>query len=320
MRRGPSFFRFLLLVIFSAIAQGQEGTLLVLQSNDGQGTATVVLTNAQGEVTVRSTVAFSFRWPLVETTIDPQSRLCYIITFPTGVSGAVLYELKGADGLNVNRQWQPPLLSFFDLQYSLNARTLYGIAVDGRYGRILSKFTLGPSPSNVTATSIAPLPYMWFVNASTFNQQGTQFYGLLNNFPGQPNSTLAQKLALGYFGEEPSTVSFIDLHSTSAVDDILQFIAWSAPTRSLLGLAKTRRGSAVVNISSTTGGFDSLVLLDGYGPGPMVAEMKQPAVRVFVSRPEGGFQLARVHLESKRVEWLAHYDGVVAAATLAAWD
>ena len=93
--------------------------------------------------------------------------------------------------------------SYFDLESSPKQNTYFGIAVSSPYGRVLSQFDIY-NPTEYQALST--LPYMWFVNASTFDRQACRYYGLLNyNLPGVPNSTTAQKLAIGNFVNAPTS-------------------------------------------------------------------------------------------------------------------
>jgi hypothetical protein len=121
-----------------------------------------------------------------QSTYDAVHGLVYVVSFPNNV--ATVWTLDGAS-LAVQSTFTPPL-ELFDLQYSPAQQALYGIRVTSRFGRELSAFDL---PTNAS-TPLFTLPYMWYVNASTFAHGADVYYGLLNNFPGQPNSTLAQKL------------------------------------------------------------------------------------------------------------------------------
>lgn len=314
----------------------------------------MVLVDDEGQIVVTSPLSFSFRFPLVETTVDPQTRTCYVITYPSDATGAVLSALRGSD-LSVAAQWRPASLQLFDLQYSVGQQALYGIAVQGRYGRVLSQFAL--TPADISARSIAALPFMWYVNASSFDQQRGRYFGLLNNFPGQPNSTLAQKLAVGLFAQQPPTALFLDLvpaaaaaaapdaavPSVSFVFDassaaspmittttttssslsssglLLYFIAWSAPAQTLVGLAATDAGVALVNISTDTGSYEPLLEIKHVDVGPMVAEAEEAFVRLFVHVGDGYRMLVRVDLQSRGADWLGTLNKAVAAATLAPW-
>jgi hypothetical protein len=92
---------------------------------------------------------------------DQTSNTWFLVTYPTG-AGATVYQLDG-NTLAVVKKWTPATLSLFDLQFSPAQGAMFGIAVSGTYGRILSQFTLSPSSSDITARSLFTLPNMWYV-------------------------------------------------------------------------------------------------------------------------------------------------------------
>ncbi len=60
------------------------------------------------------------------------------------------------------------------------------------------------------------------------------YYGLLNNFPGHANSTIAQKVVIGSFADVNSATGVtIDLQSPGVV---LHFVSWSSATKTLYGI------------------------------------------------------------------------------------
>jgi len=88
-----------------------------------------------------------------------------------------------------------PSIQLFDLQ-SGNPEGLFGIYVSSRYGRTFSKFHESQTNNSVIDYyPILDLPYMCYVNASAIGRLSYHYYfALLNNFPGQSNSTLKQKI------------------------------------------------------------------------------------------------------------------------------
>jgi hypothetical protein len=128
-------------------------------------------------------------------------------------------------------------VQYFDLQFTAAQNTFCGIAVNGTYGHILSNFlTLG---SNVTFRPIQALPYMPFVNASTCNTKDDIYYGLLNNFPHQSNSTTAQKLAVGNFFSATASAASSDLvFISSRTSPVIRFISFSPLEAQLYCLAQ----------------------------------------------------------------------------------
>ena len=125
--------------------------------------------------------------------------------------------------------------------------------------------------TEVTATSLFTLPYMWYVNASTFDDSTGTYYGLLNNFPGHANSTLNQKLVIGDFSDtsNPSAV-VVDVPLSTVT---LHFISWQPTLGGLYGIGIDVKTSeqTIVLIDATTGAFTSVANL-GAGAssiGPM---------------------------------------------------
>ena len=137
--------------------------------------------------------------------------------------------------------------SYFDLESSPKQNTYFGIAVSSPYGRVLSQFDIY-NPTKYQALST--LPYMWFVNASTFDRQACRYYGLLNNFPGFPDSTTAQKLVIGNFVDAPANaiVTYTGIFTLDPVpaSAIIRFIAWSAPDQRLYGVAQLDATTAAI--------------------------------------------------------------------------
>ena len=233
---------------------------------DAQGVASLSLVDDFGNFIRNSSLHFTFPFPLVETTVDQNSRQIYIIAFPKTVPGAQLYILN--EQLSVVFSGVSQGLQYFDLQYSPAQNAVYGIAVNGTYGRVLSNFTLN---TTVTARPLQALPYMWYVNASSYDPKNNIYYGLLNNFPGHPNSTTAQKLAVGNFSTPRADTQFVDLF-TNGTPITVHFVVWSTPAQELFGLAQYDATTvALVIIDPTTGHCVIIALVPNTTTGPLVA-------------------------------------------------
>lgn len=210
---------------------------------DTTGVASVVVYNATGEVKATSPLHWNFRWPVTEATVNTLKKQVSVITFPNPTAKATLFTFDFGLGAPANTQVSSNF-SYFDLQFSPSQNVYYGIAVSSAYGRVLSKFTDFNEP--VVHTPIQALPYMWYVNASTFDYQSSRYYSLINNFPGFPNSTSEQMLAIGHFGESTPRVEIVKM-ALPSTDILLRFIAFSNPTKRLFAIANDGTdGSTVI--------------------------------------------------------------------------
>lgn len=274
-------------VLFLLCAAVSANVVVVRQSPTGAADFSVV--SPDGTFVAQSPLTFVFPFPLLEITVDHVTNTTYIVAFPTGAKGATLYRLN-AD-MTLNSTWAPPSFEFFDLQTCARCNTMFGIVVTSTYGRMLSQIDIG---ANITSTPITALPYMWYVNASTFDQAAGMYYGLLNNFPGKPNSTSAQKLALGWYAVESPTTRFVDLieaksagNATSTVNTlIIHFIVWSPTERALFGIAQGPDAVALVAIDATTGSFRAVASVRGASvakSGPLAATQPSRLLYAFLS-------------------------------------
>jgi hypothetical protein len=260
----------LFLLALASLSQVSSKFFAILQ--DSSGTASFNIFDDAGNVLQISSTHFVFPFPLIETTADPVHKQIYVIGYPKGVDGAALYVFDGE--LNLLSSDVSKSVQYFDLQYSAAQNTFYGIAVNGTYGRILSNFlTLG---SNVSYRPIQALPCMWYVNASSYNTKHDIYYALLNNFPHQPNSTTAQKLAVGNFSSVHSSTLFADLVFLSpGAPPVIHFISFSPLDEQLYGLAQCDNQTvALVKIDymgDSVAVYEVLGFASPYTTGPMHA-------------------------------------------------
>ena len=262
----------LLLLALASLSLVSSKFFAILQNSSGSASFNVF--DDAGHVLQRSSTHFVFPFPLIETTADSNHEQIYVIGYPKGADGAALYVFDTE--LNRVSSEVSKTVQYFDLQYSAAQNTFYGIAVNGTYGRILSNFlTLG---SNVTYRPIQALPYMWYVNASSYNSQRDIYYALLNNFPHQPNSTAAQKLAVGSFASvhSHSSALFYDLVFPSlAPPPVIHFISFSPLDQQLYGLAQCDNQTvALVKIDhmrESVAVYEVLGVASPYTTGPMHA-------------------------------------------------
>ncbi len=214
------------LISLGSFAASYSNLVAVQQDAAGKGTIETILPST-GEITSKSDISFTFSWPHVQMTAKSDTRDVYIVTFPTDVTGPVLYLLD--QKLSLIHSWTATPFSFFDLQYSAIQKTLYGIYVSSTYGRVLTNYTANTNSNEVVGQQLFVLPYMWYVNASSFHTSTCTYFALINNFPGQSNSTSEQQLIVADFSKDISVsephVNVFKIQNSSA---LLQFIAYSA--------------------------------------------------------------------------------------------
>ena len=196
-----------------------------------------------GSVLAVADPSFVFSFPHVEMTSDSNTGDVYVVTFPVDAPGPVLFQLD--HDLNVTYTWKNVPYSFFDLQYSPNQKTLYGIKVTTTYGRVLSNFTTNQAADSVTATELYTLPYMWYVNASSFDPANSRYFALINNFPGFENSTLDQQLIVADFSQNIATTQpAVGLFPIDSQNMLVQFVTYSHSLKTLFCAGMTKKTSS----------------------------------------------------------------------------
>jgi len=265
---------FVALTTTTASAYGDVFAIL----QDTAGVASVVVYNATADVKATSPLHWNFRWPVTEVTVNTLKKQVSVITFPNPTGQATLFTFDFGLGAPVNTQVSSDF-SYFDLQFSPKQNVYYGIAVSSAYGRVLSKFTDFNEP--VAHTPIQALPYMWYVNASTFDIENSRYYSLINNFPGFPNSTNEQMLAIGHFGESTPRVEFVKLTLDSGV--LIRFIAYSNPTKRLFAFANVGAygSAAILELDPVTGQTVVCASYDNLEAQPLYASLKTPTLQFF---------------------------------------
>ncbi len=253
-----------------------------------------------------------------QATVDAERRIAYIVSFPNNETGAVVWSFD-ADSLEVRDVWRPAGgLDLFDLQATPARGVLFGIAVDGRYGRILSQFSFVSGSDDVGVQHLFRLPYMWYVNASSLDLHSMTYFGLINHFPG-PNATTAQQLVVGKFADvsHPSA-TVVPLQANGYT---VHFISHS-PVGTLVALAlhATERGAHFLIVDPSTGALVQLGSdADAVAIGPLVADPSTPEVCAFLEYANGPrFQQACIDLnwpELTRTPVSGDEFGIFAAAT-----
>lgn len=282
---------------------------------DASGVASFAVFDESGNQLYSASQHFPFRFPLAEATFNVKEQHVYLITYPTDTNVASLYIMDSKMQLVALKQSKD--VGYFDLQYSNSQDTFYGIFVSSTYGRMLSEFDL--SQSDVVHRSIQSLPYMWYVNASTFDQDSNRYFGLLNNFPNKANSTAAQKLAVGDFDQKPGSVAFLDLAMTAQPSSVIHFIAWSSVSSELYGLAqRDSKSISFVKIDPSTGKYTVLLTVGPFIAGPIFAGEWDSTLFAFLQDASTGMRvLARFDFASNEFYVVKRYSdkNVVAAIT-----
>jgi hypothetical protein len=202
--------------------------------------------------------------------------------------------------------WTPgPVgLELLDLQATPSRGVLFGIAVDGRYGRILSQFTFVEGNNTIGVQHLFRLPDMWYVNASTLDQRGQVYYGLINNFPGRPNSTTAQQLVVGQFANVSTPSATVVALPTSAGYTV-HFVSHSPSTGALVALAvhESKPGAHFLMLDPVSGTLTPLADdATATDIGPLAADPSKPLVCALLRYAEAPlFQQACVDISTHEV-------------------
>jgi len=235
-------------LLFLAVGVCWGQTVFLVERGVQTGLATMTSFNiSTGKTIGTSPTHFRYPVPLVQTTTGLGA--IYVITFPTDATGPVLYLLNSKTLALVREVVNTPF-SFFDLQFCNLQKVLYGIFVSSRYGRELSMITV--SDSGVVAKPFFSLPFMWYVNASSFDQKSLTYFALINNFPGQPNSTSDQRLIVAEVRQEPQKVTVHPLPHPET-NYIFKFISWTPSAQKLFGLAISGTTALIATIDTASG-------------------------------------------------------------------
>ena len=231
-----------------------------------------------------------FSWPSIQMTADRRHNKTYVVLFPDNqpIFQSNLYEID-SNTLEVNYVWNNISYWFFDLQYSSSQSALYGIKVVSTYGRVLSNFTLDKETNDITATELFSIPYMWYVNASTYDVVNNRYFALINYFPYLPESVLDQQLVVADFSSDIS-VKPVD-GKVLPIDNkygILQFFGYSQKYESVIYASMTNPyqpdNKIVIGVLDVTTATTSTVLFEsaGYQVGPLIVQELHNRVLVFM--------------------------------------
>lgn len=148
-----------LYVLISTTVTASNFISIRQQSSDGNATFSLI-DSEDGSTVATSSLSFAYNRPLVEVTATDDSNF-YVVSFPSDDPNGATHLWELSSKLAVKKQWTQPKggLEFFDLQYSSLQSELFGIAVNGTYGRVISR--LDTSGDEVIADFIVACPYMW---------------------------------------------------------------------------------------------------------------------------------------------------------------
>lgn len=293
---------FVLLSLF-ALALGSNKFVTMRQNANRVGILDVVESNS-GRIVAESDVTITFTWPYVQMTSDPRKKDIYVTSFPDNSSQAILYKFNSA--LQLEHFWPNTEYWFFDLQYSPAQQSLFGIKVTSTYGRTLSNFSMQADGDRVSATELFTLPYMWYVNASTFDIHTDRYFGLINYFPGKPESVLDQQLVVCDF-HHGANCQVVPVSNSAG---ILHFISFSCKVSSLFFASMEGNTLHVGELDANTGKVIRLLHSDTAAEvGPLVAHDEEGHLSVFVKRQAGGlWELWQVPLSGKDVHQVHSFE------------
>jgi hypothetical protein len=287
-----ALFSFFLLVATVAV----QGTVLnvVRQDSHRAGFIEKFDTSSPDKVISSSNVGdFQFSWPLVQMTSNTKDKEVYIVTYPDTAPGAVLFHLD-RDLQQINK-WDNVSFSYFDLQYSNLQSTLYGIYVSSTYGRVLSNFTADAASNSIAVDQLFTLPYMWYVNASSFHHPSCHYYALINYFPGHPESTLDQQLVVADFSKESSvSAPKVNVFPITQSQGIIQFIGYSDHYKHLFfaGMSADSRIAMVGKLNTLTGEVSDIIFkTPGFAVGPLVIDDANQSLTFYVRSDSATWQL-----------------------------
>jgi hypothetical protein len=250
-----------------------------------------IIDSNTGNVINESSVEFSFGWPSIQMTTDLILKKLFVCVFQDDNENPVVYKFN--NDLSLNYTWSNNTFCFFDLQYSPLQRTIYGIKVTTKYGRVLSNFTFDETTNQISAIELYTLPYMWYVNASSYDAVTNTYFALINNFPGQSNSTLDQQIIVGDFSvkNKPNAILF-PLNRFEY--GILQFISYSQILSTLVFSSmtspyETNNEILVGTFNIVTGVVDHFIFkTNGYAIGPLVIQETLNRILLFIKPTREG--------------------------------
>ncbi|RYH13773.1 hypothetical protein EON65_34865 [archaeon] len=264
------------IVVLAVLANLCSADFVTMLQNDNKVGKLSLVSSVDGSILKQSEPTATFTWPYVEMTTDTTNKKIYSVVFPDDSNSSVLYQ-HNAD-LSLEYTWPDTSFWFFDLQFAPTQNTLYGIKVTSTYGRTLSRFTAVPGEKTVSAEELFTLPYMWYVNASSYHAQANKYFALCNYFPGKPESTLAQKLTVCDFSFG-ADCQVLDIDASAG---ILQFISYSQKTSSLYFASMQDGVAKVGTIDPLTGKITSILFSKtAKSLGPLVAEEDIESLAVF---------------------------------------
>lgn len=285
-----TFLRLSVFLILNSLLVWGTHLNVVRQDSQRVGYFEKIDTEKNGEISASSNVApFAFSWPLIQMTSNTKDHEIYAVTYPDNSAGPVLFLMD--ESLQLKYTWDNVSFSYFDLQYSNLQSTLYGIYVSSTYGRVLSNFTMDQAKGTVSVNQLFTLPYMWYVNASSFHHATCHYYALINYFPGHPESTLDQQLVVADFSQDSAVAApKVTVSLITNTPGILQFIAYADSNQELYfaGMVSNQSMAMLGTLNTETGAVKEILLkLPALAVGPMVVDDLNRILTVFVKDVSG---------------------------------
>jgi hypothetical protein len=152
-----------LYLLLSATTATASNFLSIRQQSSVSNATISLVDSSDGSIVATSTLSFAYKRPSIEATATDDSNY-YIVGFPTDDPNGAAHLWELTSKLIVKNEWVQSEngLVFFDLQYSSIQSQLFGIAVNGTYGRVISRLDI--SGEEVTAEFMVACPYMWSVS------------------------------------------------------------------------------------------------------------------------------------------------------------
>lgn len=268
--------------------------LAVHQDAERLGKLSLIDSNT-GNLVKTSSCGVTFGWPSVEMTADAGSGKVFVVVFPDASGKSELHLLNGE--LEVQASWTNTSYWLFDLQYAPKQDALYGIKVVSTYGRVISNFTAVIGEDSVGSTELFAMPYMWYVNATSFDTAGNRYFALGNNFADLPFA-YAQKIVTCDLSKDIAVAQpdckVIDVSNSSGT---IQFIGYSGKTSSLYFAGYQGDQVHVGILDSNTGKIvRNLFTIKAAAVGPLVVEDSADRLSVFIrSTAQGAWDLWHIN-------------------------
>lgn len=282
----------------------RQGSIIAVSQNMTNYASIQQVDTSNGEIMDTAELTFAFSMPYVQMSTDVVRNDIYLSAFPDGNTTPNLYVFND---MKLTASYDNNNFTFWDIQVSPKQNALFGVLVTedqngGMYGRTLSYYKMDNDANMLIPTQLYTLPYMWYVNASSFDYTSNMYYALINMFPGHEMSTDEQQLVLSDMTNMdtnpiyPNPKTFLKNISSETI--MFQFVSYSMSTKQLFyaGPLKDMSGVSgisvgVLDLSSDTNNPVSKELYSNTGVtkvGPLVAQDKDNKLYVYIQLNKSG--------------------------------